>query len=292
MRVLIAGSGGLIGAALCEHLVLTGHQVIRLVRGLGGWNPAQGELDTHRVKGFDAIVHLGGADISAKRWNDDYKKTIRDSRVNSTRLLASRIAATRDKPKVLVVASAVGIYGDRGSDLLTEADQPGEGFLADVGKQWEAAADEARDAGVRVVHARMGMVIDHRGGALTKMMLPFKLGLGGILGSGEQYWSWISLVDAVLGITYAIENQNTQGPVNLVSPHAVTCYEFVKTLGRVLKRPVILTVPAFVLRLHLGQMADELLLASTRADPKALRHAGFTFQNPQLEDALRQILCE
>ena len=290
MRVLISGSSGLVGAALCEHLVSSGHQAIPLVRGLGGWNPAQGELDTHRVKGFDAVVHLGGADISAKRWNDDYKKIIRDSRVNSTKLLASRIAGTRDKPKVFVVASAVGIYGDRGADLLTEEDQPGEGFLADVGKQWEAAADEARDAGVRVVHTRLGMVLDRRGGALTKMILPFKLGLGGVMGSGEQYWSWISLMDVVLGITNAIENEQIQGPVNLVAPHAVTCYEFVKTLGRVLKRPTILPVPAFVLKMHLGQMADELLLTSTRVDPKALRLAGFTFQNPQLEDAIRQIL--
>jgi uncharacterized protein (TIGR01777 family) len=290
MRVLISGSSGLVGAALSEHLKTLGHEVVALVRGLGGWNPAQGDLDTHRIKGYDAIVHLAGAGIAAKRWSDDYKQTIRNSRINSTKLLAARMCQTRDKPKVFVVASAVGYYGSRGSRLLTESDEPGEGFLADVATQWEDAADEARDAGIRVVNTRMGMVLDRRGGALAKMLLPFKLGLGGVIGSGEQYWSWISLLDAVRSITHVIQSQDTVGPVNLVAPHAVTCYEFVKTLGRVLHRPAICPVPAFAVRMMMGQMADELLLASTRVDPKALRNAGFTFEHPQLEDALRATL--
>lgn len=290
MRVLISGSHGLVGAALCEHLKMLGHDAVGLVRGLGGWNPALGELDTHRIKGYDAIVHLAGAGIADKRWSDDYKQTIRNSRINSTQLLAARMAQTRDKPKVFVVASATGIYGSRGSRLLTEDDEPGEGFLAEVATQWEAAADEARNAGIRVVHTRLGMVLDRRGGALAKMLLPFKLGLGGVIGSGEQYWSWISLADAVAGITHVLDSQTMAGPVNMVAPHAVTCYEFVKTLGRVLKRPTILPTPAFAVRMAMGQMADELLLASTRADPKALRHAGFTFKYPQLEDALRATL--
>ncbi|MFG0249883.1 MAG: TIGR01777 family oxidoreductase [Phycisphaeraceae bacterium JB051] len=290
MRVLIAGSSGLVGAALSEHLSILGHDVVPLVRGLGGWNPALGELDTHRVKGYDAVVHLGGAGIADKRWSDDYKQTIRNSRVNSTSLLASRMAQTRDKPKVFVVASAVGIYGSRGSRLLTEEDQPGDGFLADVAREWEAAADQARDAGIRVAHARLGMVLDRRGGALARMRLPFKLGLGGVIGSGEQYWSWITLQDVVRAITHVIQTEDAVGPVNMVAPHAVTCYEFVKTLGRVLKRPAILPTPGFAVKLAMGEMANELLLASTRVDPKALRHAGFTFDLPQLEDALHAVL--
>lgn len=290
MRVLISGSSGLVGTALCEHLTSLGHTAVPLVRGLGGWNPALGELDTHRVKGFDAVVHLGGAGIADKRWSDDYKQTIANSRINSTKLLAARMSETRDKPKVFVVASAVGIYGSRGSRLLTESDEPGSGFLADVATQWEAAADEARDAGIRVVHARLGMVLDRHGGALAKMMLPFKLGLGGVIGNGEQYWSWIAANDVVRAITHVIDSPKMVGPVNMVAPHAVTCYEFVKTLGRVLKRPTIMPTPAFAVRLAMGQMADELLLASTRVDPKALRNAGFTFETPQLEDALRATL--
>lgn len=290
MRVLVSGSTGLVGAALCEHLKTRGHEPIALVRGLGGWNPAQGELDTHRIKGYDAIVHLAGAGIAAKRWSDDYKQTIVNSRVNSTQLLSARMAQTRDKPGVFVVASAVGYYGDRGSHLLTEADEPGQGFLSQVATQWEEAADEARQAGIRVVHTRLGMVLDRKGGALAKMLMPFKLGLGGVVGNGEQYWSWISLLDTVRGITHAIENESTVGPINLVAPHAVTCYEFVKTLGRVLRRPAFFPAPAFAVRMMMGQMADELLLASTRADPKALRNAGFTFEHPQLEDALKATL--
>ncbi len=290
MRVLICGSSGLVGTALSEYLTTLGHTVVPLVRGLGGWNPALGELDTHRVKGYDAVVHLGGVGIANKRWSEDYKQSIANSRINSTQLLSARMAQTRDKPTVFVVASAVGIYGSRGSRLLTEEDEPGQGFLADVAQQWEAAADEARDAGIRVVHARLGMVLDRRGGALAKMLLPFKLGLGGVIGSGEQYWSWIALADVGRAMAHAIESPDMVGPVNMVAPHAVTCYEFVKTLGRVLKRPTILPTPAFAVRLAMGQMADELLLASTRADPKALRNAGFTFDRPQLEDALRATL--
>ena len=290
MRILIAGSSGLVGRALCEHLTLLGHEAIPLVRGLGGWNPEQGELDTHRIKGYDAVVHLGGVGVAAKRWTDDYKKQIRNSRVNSTQLLASSMAQMRDKPKVFVVASAVGIYGSRGCDLLDESDTPGEGFLAQVGQDWEAAAKEAGDAGIRVAHTRLGMVLDRKGGALAKMHLPFKLGLGGVMGNGEQYWSWISLMDAVRGITHVIQNENVVGPVNLVAPHAVTCYEFVKMLGRVLRRPTLCPVPGFALRIMLGQMADELLLASTRVNPKVLRQTGFTFDYPQLEVALKAIL--
>ena len=290
MRILIAGSSGLVGVALCEHLTLLGHEVIPLTRGLGGWSPEHGELDTHRIKGSDAVVHLGGAGIAAKRWTDDYKKQIRNSRVNSTKLLASRMAQMRDKPKVFVVASAVGFYGSRGADLLDESATSGEGFLAQVGQDWEAAADQARDAGIRVVHTRLGMVLDRKGGALAKMHLPFKLGLGGIVGNGEQYWSWISLRDAVRSITHVLQNENVAGPVNVVAPHAVTCYEFVKILGVVLRRPTICPVPAFALRMMMGQMADELLLASTRVDPKVLRQTGFTFDYPQLSDALQAAL--
>lgn len=296
MKILVSGSSGLIGNTLVPFLTTGGHSVVRLVRSDSEqgihWNPAEGTIQADKLEGFDAVVHLGGENISEGRWTEAKKARIRDSRVDSTRLLAGALAKLKRKPRVLVCASAIGFYGDRGERALDESATPGEGFLCDVCRDWEAAAEPARKAGIRVVHLRFGVVLAANGGALAKMLLPFKLGLGGVLGSGDQYMSWVTVDDAVGMVAFAIDNDSLEGPVNAVAPNPVTNREYTKTLGKVLSRPTLIPVPAFGARIALGEMADELLLASTRVVPAKLQKAGYSFRFSDLEPALRHLLGE
>ena len=295
MDVLVTGSKGLVGSALVAFLTTGGHRVTRLVRssprdGEVRWNPADGTLDSAQLPALDAIVHLAGDNISEGRWTAEKKRRILDSRVQGTRLIADSVAAMKRPPRVLVCASAIGFYGDRGDEVLDEAAGPGSGFLADVCRQWEEAAQPARAAGIRVVHVRFGVVLSAGGGALAKMLLPFRLGAGGVLGSGKQYMSWIALDDAVGVLHFALTHDALHGPVNAVAPHPVTNREFTKTLGKILSRPTILPIPAFAARLAFGEMADALLLSSSRVEPRALRDAGYCFRFPTLEEAVHHVL--
>ncbi len=295
--IVVTGASGLIGKELVSALSGAGHRVIRAVRGAVSdpqtemaWNPATGNIDRDKLIGADAIVHLAGANIAGKRWTPAYKQSLIDSRVDGTTLVSEAIASLEPKPKVLACASAIGYYGDRGEETLDESAPSGDGFLPEVCMQWERACQEARDAGIRVVNMRFGVVLSPAGGALAQMLTPFKLGGGGILGNGRQIFSWISLLDAVRAIQHVINNESLSGPVNLVSPQAVTNREFTKTLGKVLGRPTLLPMPAFVARLLFGEMADALLLASARVIPKSLQESQFEFQHPQLEPALQHLL--
>ena len=294
MKVLITGSTGMIGSALVSSLIKEGHAVVRFLRvepeaGSADkrWDPESGSLDPAALEGVEAAVHLAGDNIAEGRWTEKKKARIRDSRVTGTRLLCGALAALAAPPRVVVSASAVGIYGDRGEEVLTEESAPGTGFLADVGREWEAAS-EAK--GVRVVNLRFGVVLSPSGGALGKMLTPFRLCVGGRLGSGRQYMSWIALDDALGAIHHVLATDTLRGPVNAVAPRAVTNLEFTKTLGRVLGRPTIFPMPGFMARLLFGQMADEALLASTRAEPARLVASGFKFKYPGLEEALRHVL--
>ena len=300
MKVLVSGSTGLVGSALCTALTSGGHEIARLVRQSPrsrqpeiSWDPAKGTIDATKLEGFDAVVHLAGESIAAGRWTDEQKARIRDSRIQGTRLLCETLATLKNKPKVLVCASAVGYYGDRGDEVVDESSPAGANmFLVDVCQEWEAATEPARTAGIRVVNLRFGVVLSPNGGALAKMLLPFKLGAGGVVGTGKQYMSWIALDDAVGSIQHCLTTDSLTGPVNAVAPQAVTNYEFTKTLGKVLVRPTILPMPAFAARLALGQMADELLLASTRVRPTKLLESKYPFHYPQLEGALRHVLTK
>lgn len=297
MNILVTGSSGFIGSALVPFLVSNGHSVTRLVRAgpRSGhaevhWDPAAGTLDMAGLAGVDAVVHLAGESIAAGRWTAERKARIRDSRVKGTQVLCAALGRLELPPKVLVCASAIGYYGDRGEEILREESPPGSGFLAEVCRAWEAAASPALDKGIRVVHLRNGVVLSPAGGALGKMLVPFKMGVGGKLGSGEQYMSWIALDDLLGGIDHTLATDTLQGPVNAVAPHPVTNLEFTTTLGRVLSRPTLLPMPAFVARLAFGEMADELLLASTRVEPTRLLASGYRFRYPELAGALRQML--
>jgi len=296
MKILVTGSTGLVGGTLMPFLSTGGHQPIPLLRsgkehtGAPHWDPAAGKIAGEALEGFDAVVHLAGENIASGRWSDEKKKKILDSRVAGTRLLCEALAKRKHKPKTLICASAIGYYGDRGPEVLDESAAPGTGFLADVCRQWEAAADAARAAGIRVVHLRIGVVLAGDGGALSAMLLPFKLGLGGVLGSGQQYMSWIAIDDVVGAILFALTHEELSGPVNAVSPSPVTNRDYTKTLGKVLSRPTILPVPGFAMHLGLGEMADELLLASTRVVPDVLQESGYEFRFPDLEPALRHLL--
>lgn len=295
MKILISGAGGLIGSAAVKSFGQAGHQVTRLVRsepgpGEIGWDPAAGRLDPVALEGFDAAVHLAGENIAAGRWTQEKKARIRDSRVQGTGLLSRALAGLDDPPKIFASASAVGYYGDRGDQPLDEASRPGTGFLAEVCRDWEAATRPAAEAGIRVVPVRFGAVLAPHGGALAKMLPAFRVGLGGRLGSGRQYISWITLDDAAGAIGYVLATDTIQGPVNLVAPGPVTNRQFTATLARVLRRPAFLPAPAFALRIAFGQMAEQLLLASQRAVPRRLLDAGYQFHDPELEAALRSML--
>jgi uncharacterized protein (TIGR01777 family) len=297
MHLLVTGASGLIGSALVSSLTSAGHGVTRLVREqpkagekAAHWDPLAGSIDASAFEGVDAVVHLAGENI-AQRWTPAKKVNIRESRVKGTQVLCQALAQLASPPKVLVSASAIGYYGDRGEELLTEESPPGRGFLAEVCRAWEAATEPARQAGLRIVQSRFGVVLSPTGGALTKMLAPFRLGLGGVLGSGRQYMSWIALDDAVGAIQHAIVTDALQGPTNVVAPQAVTNQEFTKTLGAVLRRPTVLPLPAFAARLMFGEMADELLLASARVQPTKLLASGYRFRYPELEGALRHVLA-
>lgn len=295
MKIAITGASGLVGSQLAPFLTGGNHEVLPMTRKKGKpgtvhWDHESGEIDLASLEGVDAVIHLAGENIAGSRWNDAVKRKIRDSRVLGTRFLCERLAKLQDGPKSLICASAVGYYGDRGSEPVDENSPPGEGFLVDVCQQWESAADPAREAGIRVAHGRIGVILTPKGGALKQMLTPFKLGGGGVIGSGDQYWSWISIDDVVGGLHHLLMNESLSGPVNLVSPNAVTNREFTKTLGKVLSRPTIIPMPAFAARLALGEMADALLLASQNVQPTLLQQSGYTFRDPELEPALRKLL--
>jgi uncharacterized protein (TIGR01777 family) len=294
-HVAVTGASGLVGSAFVPLLAAGGDRLTRLVRraakdGEVSWDSQSG-FDTAALAGIDAMVHLAGENIAAGRWTVAVKNRIRTSRVQGTRVLCEGLARLQPCPQVLVCASAIGYYGDRGDEVLTEESPGGEGFLADVVQEWEAAAQPARDAGIRVVNLRFGVILSAKGGALAKMLLPFKLGAGGRVGSGRQYWSWIAIDDAAGAIYHAIMTDSLAGPVNAVAPNPVTNTEFTRVLGGVLKRPTFMPMPAFAARLALGEMADELLLSSTRVAPKELQRTDCVFLYPTLEPALRHVLA-
>src|SRR5271165_554530 len=296
MRVLIRGASGLIGQALTRALTARGHEPVALVRrapreGEVQWSPGE-PLDPEKLAGCDAVVHLAGKNI-AGYWTEKFKQEVRDSRVRGTQTLANAAAGSyrqSGQPRVFLSASAIGYYGDRGDELLTEESGPGQGFLAELAQQWEAATGPARDAGIRVVNLRIGVVLARGGGALQPMLLPFRLGLGGRIGSGKQYWSWISLEDVVGAILFALQNESLSGPVSVVSPEPARNEEFVRALGEQLNRPTIFPLPAFVVRTLLGEMGDAALLGSARVEPAKLKAAGYQFRYPRLKDALRAAL--
>jgi len=293
LRVLVSGASGTIGSELVPLLESRNFQVTRLTRGSAQTGSIQWSLSqpliAESVSGFDAVVHLAGESIMG-RWTETKKRKIRDSRVESTRHLAEALAAAPQRPRVFVTASAIGYYGDRGEEILRDESPAGNGFLSEVCRLWEAAAQPAANSGIRTVHTRFGVVLSRKGGALPAMLTPFRLGLGGRIGSGQQYWSWIHVRDLVAAIFHVMKTDLLQGAVNCVGPNPVRNEEFTRTLAAVLSRPAIFPVPAFAARLAMGTMADELLLASQRVDPAKLIASGFPFQFPALRSALEDIL--
>ena len=310
MKILVTGATGLIGAALMTSLRTGGHTAVALVRrpprpGLrraevptaivgtqadeANWDPATGAVDAGALAGADAVVHLVGETI-AQRWTRPKKELIRRSRIDGTRLLCESLVRAVSSPRLLICASAIGIYGDRGVEWVTEDSQPGAGFLAEVCRDWETACAPARQKGIRVVNLRLGVVLSARGGALAKMLWPFRLGLGGVVGSGKQYWSWVALDDVIGAIGHALATERLAGPVNVVAPNPATNREFTRALGRVLGRPTIFPVPALAARLAFGEMADAVLLGGARVEPRRLTETGYSFRFPELEPALRHVL--
>ena len=294
MRILMSGAGGTVGRALAPALAADGHAIFRLVRtrprGAGEfrWDPTAGILDPAAIDSCDAVIHLAGASIAAGRWTRSRKAEIMESRRAGTRLIASAIARASPAPRVLISASAVGYYGDRGDEVLTEASAPGGGFLAEVARAWEEAA--ARAAPTRVVLLRQGVVLARAGGALPRMALPFRLGLGGPIGGGRQWMSWIVLEDLVRVFAHVLASDTLDGPVNVVSPHPVTQRDFSRSLGRVLHRPAFLPTPGWAIRLVLGEMAKDLLLSSQRVSPGRLLATGFEFEHADVEESLSFVL--
>lgn len=289
--VAITGASGFIGTALRKRFEPRGHRILRLVRRRArspdevSWDPRRGKIDHTGLEGVDAAVHLAGEPID-QRWTAARKRRILESRANGTRLFADTLASLKQPPRVLLSASAVGFYGDRGDEILTERSREGTGFLADVCQAWEEGTGTAEEAGIRVVHTRNGLVMGRRGGALKKMLPPFKFGLGGVVGSGRQWWSWISIDDHVAALEFLLEAK-LQGPVNLVGPAPATSREFVKALGRVLNRPTLIPMPSPAVKVAFGQMGEEVLLYSQRVVPSKLLSAGFQFHHGLLEPALR-----
>ena len=297
MKIVISGASGLIGTQLVTTLKSSGHEVVQLVRRTAGagqimWDPKSGKLDPASLEGCDAVIHLSGAGIGDKRWSDAYRKEILDSRTATTSLLANTIASLQRKPSVFLSGSAIGIYGARGDEQLTETSAHGTGFLADVCEQWEAAAKPAIDAGVRTVFLRTGIVLSPKGGALKKLLPLFRLGVGGKFGNGKQWQSWISMDDEVASIIHLL-TANVSGAVNLTAPQPVTNAEFTKVLARVVKRPAIVPVPTFAPKILLGgELADALLFTGQRVMPQALTASGYVFKHSTLESALRSLLTK
>ncbi|MFJ4679501.1 TIGR01777 family oxidoreductase [Kitasatospora sp. NPDC088783] len=291
MRIAVTGSTGLIGSALVDSLLTDGHEVLRLVRRRSrtgpqpdgtvgvGWNPQLMQIDRPALEGVEAVVHLAGAGVGDRRWTDSYRREIRDSRVLGTETLAAALSRLKEPPRVLVSASAIGYYGQTGDQVIDEGSPSGSDFLAEVCQEWERAARPAADAGIRVVHPRTGLVLDPKGGAGARLLPLFRLALGGRLGSGEQYWSLISLADEVAALRFLIDHQELSGPVNLVGPDPVTNGELTAELSRQLGRPAVFAVPEWALRAVLGEMAVEVV-GSHRVVPKALLEAGFEFRDP------------
>jgi uncharacterized protein len=295
MRVLISGATGLIGETLIPELERGGHRAIRLTRSPAssedvGWDPIAGQMDASRLEGIDAVVHLAGESIAEGRWTSAKKARILESRARGTRLLAEKVAGLPERPEVMVSASAVGYYGDRGNELLREESGPGSDFLAEVCQAWETAADPAREGGIRIVHPRFGLVLSPKGGALGTTLPIFRLGGGGRIGSGRQWWSWVAIDDVVGAILHALTNDSVKGAVNVGSPNPLTNAEYTRVLGKVLNRPTVLPLPAPAARLALGEVADALLLASQRMEPAKLKETGYEFRYPELEGALRHLL--
>ena len=296
MQFLISGASGLVGRALVPFLESQGHSVVKLVRrqptGAGEifWDPLRGELDPVKLRGVDAVIHLAGENVAGGRWTKERREAILESRVKGTRTLVAALEKMRHRPFVFVSSAAIGIYGNRGEERLTEEAAPGSGFLAEVCVAWEKEVAAAEELGLRAVALRTGVVLTPAGGALAKLLPAFWAGVGGRMGSGRQWWSWISMDDLVGALYHAVLDQRCAGPVNAVAPAPVTNAVFVETLARVLKRPGIVPVPAWVLRTALGDMADEALLASVRVVPSRLNEAGYRFRHEKLEDALRHVL--
>ena len=297
MKILISGSHGLVGKALVSALVEDGHEVVRLVRSGHApgaleveWHPNHGRIDAQHLEGFDAVFHLAGESIASGRWTDEKKRTIRESRTKGTRLLSETIAQLSQPPSVFISASAIGYYGNRGDEELTEKSSPGTDFLASVCVEWEEATRPAAEKGIRTVLARFGIILDREGGALAKMLTPFRMGIGGRVGDGRQWMSWIALDDVINALKFLLLDSGVHGPVNIVAPNPVTNAEFTKILGRVLSRPTFFPVPAFGARLAFGEMADALLLSSAKVDPAVLEERGFAPYWPRLEPALQHLL--
>jgi uncharacterized protein (TIGR01777 family) len=299
MKIIVAGSSGFVGTALTAFLEARGGEIFRLTRSplskndknLIPWDPMQGQLSAPSLEGCDVVINLAGENIANGRWTKRKKMEIRDSRVQSTQLLSRTLASLKQPPQVLINASAIGYYGTSREEPVTEESSKGIGFLADVCEAWENATFDAENRGIRVVRLRLGVVLDSGGGVLKRMLFPFKCGLGGILGTGKQEMSWISLEDLCGVVHQCIIDTHLQGPVNAVTENVVTNREFTKTLGKILKRPTVFPVPAFVLKLLLGEMADELLLSSLHVVPKKLLERNYPFELPELEMALAKMLA-
>ena len=293
-RVLVSGVSGPIGAALLPYLESQGARIVRLVRGPArgpdqiSWDPLR-PLTPAAVSGFEAVIHLAGESV-AGRWTEAKKKAIRESRVQATRHLADALAKTQSRPRVFICASAIGFYGNRGDEVLTEASPAGKGFLPEVTREWEAASRIAADAGIRTVNLRFGLVLSPKGGALAKMLTPFRLGLGGRIGSGQQWWSWIHVDDVVGALHHALQTDSLSGPVNLVAPNPARNAEFTSVLASVLRRPAFFHVPAFAAQLAFGEMADELLLSSERVEPTRLRGSRYAFRFAELRLSLEDLV--
>lgn len=304
MKIIVTGSTGLIGSALISRLIADEHSVTRFVRDGSvvkeesngvravAWDVDGGQVNDAEISAHDAVIHLAGEPVAEGRWTEEKKRRIRDSRVNGTRLIAEAIARVEPRPHTFISASAIGFYGNRGDEILDEQSASGTDFLADVCREWESAADAARAAGVRTIHPRIGIVLSREGGALAKLLTPFRLGAGGAIGDGKQYMSWIAIDDIVAGLMFALENNSVEGAVNFTAPQPVTNAEFTRALGHAVHRPTIFTVPKFAARLAFGEMADAVLLAGARVMPKRLQAVGYAFKHPQLEGALRHLLAD
>jgi uncharacterized protein (TIGR01777 family) len=296
MRILVSGSHGLVGKALIGSLTSDGNEIVRLVRGKPSsngeveWHPNEGKIDGASLEGLDVVVHLAGESIASGRWSDEKKRAIQESRVLGTVLLSDALARLSRPPAVFLSASAIGYYGNRGDELLTEKSDAGTDFLANVCRAWENATGRAVEKGIRTVRARFGIILDAKEGALAKMLTPFRMGIGGRIGDGKQWMSWIAIDDVVNGLKYLMENGAVSGPVNFVAPNAVTNAEFTKTLGHVLSRPTLFPIPAFGVRLAFGEMGEALLLSGQRVKPSIMEESGFRFTWPTLEPALRDLL--